>query len=87
MFLKANKEEKLGITEMNNNIKVKKSECNQGDIIYINGEYHKCLVDYCEIESLKDYISQRKSRDKTYFQSLEKLKKLTTLALQWESLR
>lgn len=67
-------------------IKTNKSECNLGDIFY-NGEYHQCPVDYCEIESLKDYLSQRKSRDESYFKALEKLKKLTTLALQWESLR
>lgn len=67
-------------------VKKNKSECNLGDIYY-NGEYHECSVDYCEIESLKDYISQRKSKDKIYFKSLEKLKNLTTLALQWEILK
>lgn len=65
-------------------IKVNKSECNLGDVYY-NGQYHECPVDYCEIEMLKDYLSQRKSHDSLYFQSLEKLKKMTTLALQWES--
>ena len=41
-----------------------KTLCNKGDIWY-NGEYHMCPVDYCEIGALQDYLSQRKSKDKT----------------------
>lgn len=67
-------------------IKTNKSECNKGDIWY-NGSYYECPVDYCEMEMLKDYLSQRKTKDKEYFKALSKLRSLTVLALKWEILK
>ncbi len=67
-------------------IKTNKMECNKGDI-WFNGKYHTCPVDYCRIGELQAYLSQRKSKDKSFFSAQNELKQLITIALQWELLK